>query len=624
MMRAESWENFPHLPPVRITDSNSGGNREQRRREKRMVGHEFGALAGEVNLRTYNLVSAGKEWGRVVSPHEGNLGSIIFRGRPFIIPLLQASRDFSLALDRWHISNEQTGSLSVQTLAQFDSNDFYSYRVGQIRRFWFTLYEGTSLKDIEQMNLNPHLSSDDIWRINRIFTSSWSFKDYILGTMLRRSRPIPATGYDSAVRESILYFVTQPVARPEGKINIPDELKPLRDRLTDYFEYYKDLLLDFDLTLEAEKYLLNAFQRMNPLLPQFLGYYIVASSGVTPSSAIKLFQTRAEAANLYRFIWNRSGLYNLEAAAKDSYRTNRLPPDLARFQHLDTQMDEKASRLLTGYYQTQRLSKEDIVEAFDSADQSLDKLTNLYWKAIDEDIARAPQKRLKLTFPDNHIIAGLTLTCQNKQTLICILHLQDGQTYLTLEIDKNQKYYGLPSKLALDDRGFDSLILKDVFNQLLVQVQLRHPEVEKNYQKSPLIVSPSIFQPAPDFHPAKAGPKMPTSRKATILRIFNQEPVPPKRQEFGRRVIYSRIAVVDVLKGHPSKEIVDSVIDAMEEYQRGERQAKMIKWSGGKRLVLLVGNLRIILNPLGGGRSAFEYVADREEVYEGYGDHKVR
>lgn len=592
------------------------GNRAMRRHNSDADALKGAAMVKEFNRRGVLLNATNNVFNQVVKKYEQNPARIVYQGQPFINNWLEVRHKLPGFLKRAHISNLEDPFVTQETLSQFDTQDSFSTKLGGRTFLGLPILEGTSLTDVEQMPLlrldgRVSLSTDDIRRINRMFhyrIFPWSSKE---------------TTTESLIRQSMLYLAVQKAARPEEKITISQTLHPLYERLIAYFDYYKDLMTDFNLEGLDEKQLLVTLGWGRPWIPQAVGCYIPARLGITPASAIKLYQTHAEFSSMPTYFWRRNILPSMEFGAKHAIRRNALPADLERYQKYSEQMDKEAAEQLADYYQKQDLSEQK--------ENPVAKLTGLYFKSLQDDVVRLPNRVIEIAMPEGLPVAKVMIASHNRNTLMFVLSFTDGQTHLTLEIDRDQNIYGFPAKLIYDNPHFAELILRDILPPVLEWAKFKYPGIEpirlSDYRREERKV-PAVGQPqATEALPSRVERPLKRYRVLTPLARILDAPEPPhfhtEPLRRTRSVIYSRSSVIEKMGGTPRPKDVDRVIETIRRFELGLVQVRKISWSGGERESVRIGDLRAVLNKVSDTVYVLEYIRDRENVYRRYGDHKV-
>ena len=134
-MQAEKvgYRQLPPIPEFTILRIQTG-NRAARRHQQDTLVNPVVALTQDMEQATSRLRATSQIWQSSVAP-EDSLGKVIFQGRPFINPWLEAMRNFSFSLDSWHTDSINTGYPSADTLALLVAHDFYAKKSGSCQRW---------------------------------------------------------------------------------------------------------------------------------------------------------------------------------------------------------------------------------------------------------------------------------------------------------------------------------------------------------------------------------------------------------------------------------------------------------------------------------------------------------
>ncbi|MBI2622099.1 hypothetical protein HYW66_00490 [Candidatus Microgenomates bacterium] len=465
------------------------------------------------------------------------------------------------------------------------------------------------------------LSTTDIQRINRVF---------------RQQSPALVLDKKAAwIRQLMGIFATQQFARPLEHLTIPIELKLLHARLVDYFDYFIDSLIDPSASNEEkENFLLTCYWANGAL--RTLSFYIPARLGITPSSAVKLYREWAGTLSPYwRFI-AKPALKAFETLSQKAFYDDNLPSNLEIYQRYSPENDKRATQLLVAYYEAQHSTNEEIILAQRKSEEYQEKLAR-YHRSLYRDVIQNGNRTMEFQFSAAHPIEKMIVTTQEFATraLIFVLKFTDGKTHLTLEIDEHGKIYGFPHEAKGERPHLIDELLRDVLEPLLKEAKQRHPHIEP-VPKPVLPISQVLFsspnRPMVNDHsdqelvideprPLKRGRQLAAMLAASTG--LSPEPVPPirKPKEDTRkaRVVYSRKTLPAAFTKQPRPNDLKIARRALRRFeQTGE--AKFIDWTGGKRLVLRVGDIRIILKHEGNGLYTVETIGERQHVYRGYAD----
>lgn len=569
---------FNRQPPL--------GNRAERRRQRGQRADPGLEMWNEM-LRIGSVINDGiQRYSQAVKQFEGSLVKIVFEG-PFIHGLLEEQRKLPDILRRAQRLNIEKPFVDPAYLNQFDQVDIFERPLG-----------GISLLDIERIELdkNGRLDPNDVRRINRVLhIPGWRGPLTHLG--LKHE-----SYFENTIRRSIVFFASQDLARPEEEISTPRNLRPLKERLMAYFDFYTDLLLEPPVDDLEDALLLWTLNGNAPWLPQSLGIYIPARLGINPSSAIKLFQTRARISSIYYLSWQRSVLSFMEKEAKDAFRKESLPEDLRPYQLFDGAVDDRAMVQLLNHYRRQNLTQSQQSEKYDQRDNLLSRFTKLYFRPLQQEIARSKQKRIEIEFSENHPVSKAVVTSQNRKVLMFILLFQNEKTHLTLEIDRGQRVFGLPSKLEADYPNIAPLILNDILEAVLTFAKQRYPNVEpekKEPATSTQTVELRILEPEPLAY--TPWPEVSTpSRKLTILtpiqRALMEPKVPSASNPSTRQyvVMHSRDQITEFLGGRVQDKTIGGIMGEIRAFEHGAAKAKILEGVGGL-WELRYGHYRVVL-----------------------------
>lgn len=537
-------------------------------------------LRGRYGKVLADLNSVGLEWDQVVKESNFELATIVFQGKPFIFRCLEVRRSLANFLDKTSVANLRLQAISHQDFDHFNQIDMFSYKV-----------RGTSLLDIEKMEFANHLSLADIQKINQIF-----LKETIIDPRRFLKKDHQMIG---EIRQSILYFTTQPYARPEEKIRIPHVLRPLHQRFTDYFDYYTSLMIDSSLPLADELSFIKALGKGVPWLPQSLGCYIPARLGITPSSALKLYEQHF--GYIPKFLSEKVLLRWLRQETSKAFRLNAFPADLERFQHRDEQADQIVESLLRVTYGG--ISGESQQSAEAEVENGLKEL-QFYNPDLLSTIHDSKGKRLVIDLPEHPLLSTLTLTSQNKSTLVCVLGFKDRDTHLTVEvgsnIDKeNLLVYGFPPKLATENPHMQSVIFLSVLKPILAEAARRNTKKEVLPLPPPFV--PAVWQQAPYIPQPKEKTVRPHLTILTpIAEVLSQKQTLPPRPEISKRqyfVQHSQAMIIDHLGKKVPERIVDQIMSDIKDFEFGRSgKTKQFHQEIGGFVQIRSGNYRILLS----------------------------
>ncbi len=489
---------------VKLNEGTLIGNHNARRKQMRNVPKEIAPLARRISMHRQLLNNAATTWNDV-NAHTTFATERVFQNSPRVYQYASQIREIPEILNQAAEAEVFTGFKLDPNLLEFlKGSNIFEEKIGK-----------TSLIDIEQMPLP--LQKSDIGRINKLFKSLPKVKD---------PKDDPVNKRQIIAGRIMIEMASQKLARPDLKITIPDNLKPVNDRLKAYFEYWTALTIDPPHgtdNADIEEFLyIKAIKKSAPWLMDGLASFVPACLGITPASVSKLYESRfldcaLSTSAISKFLmerdWKPKMLDYWEQSSKWAHRLHNLPPDLQEFQYLDKEMDEEASQILLVHYS----SIEDVGEIKQSA-ASFKERIKTYREVIHSDIMQSNKRRLLLSAPDDNAISNITLTCQNKDVLIFILQFKNSNAHLTLELGKDGRVYGFPAQLIHDHPKLEDQVFADVLPPVLEEAQKRHPSIE------PV----TVFTPKKDLPPTESSiePKV-KPEYVPVAKI--KEEKPPRR-----------------------------------------------------------------------------------------------
>jgi len=396
-------------------------------------------------------------WNAVLTEQNGSLSRMVYQGRPFIQRHLEVRRGLPQFLEYVRSTNTGAQVIDPSDIDNLAKEDIFSQKL-----------QGTSLFDIESMPFEPELSADDIKRMTLML-------QYPLSTRLRglahrilgQKSFAYETEEEARLRLGLVIFAIQKFAQPD-RVEVPPTLVPLHQRFTAFFDHYMGLLTSSPMSMLRERSLVETLKAGFPWLPYSIGCYIPARLGITPHSSVGLYYARVEQSSLLNFHW-REVLGLLEEGAIHAFRKGNLPAGLESYQHIDRANDDRAYTLVQSYYGEHPLRDADEEEKEEFTlpfNQLMDELGDR-WQSLHQTLMASPKRRLEFVLQRGHVVERVTLTCQNDQSLIFILHLSAGQAYLTLEIGSDRRFYGFSPKMVARDAGLMYLLQIDLLESLL-------------------------------------------------------------------------------------------------------------------------------------------------------------
>ena len=576
-----------NIKEVEVSETTNFSNRKDRRGKP---SREFNAMVESVNSFSVQTNISTKEWNETISTRS----------------LTERAYTHPGVAGRLLSSKRRIPAVS-QTITKINSirpNSFFFPKMIEQSSFEERM-AGITLFDIEKMPLP--LNMEDIKRVTSIF-----------GDLSRRK-----TASQNLAIQALTAFALE--SQIENKV--PEPLKNLSAKLTDFLDYYTNLTLDMSASTEdTANFVYWLVTKGNPNLPRLLFSYVPASLGISPSSTIKALQQRAEGMHIGADITFRRLLSRSESEIGQAWRRNALPEDLEKHLHYRPDDDKKAEGILEDFYKVK--TDEELDHAYSEYDNTSERFAK-YFKKILTDVNTADDKRLKFSLPEGNIVSDVTVASQDKRILMFILNFADGRTHLTLEFDQKGSFFGFPYKLAQNNEMVTYAFLKDMMPSFFDMTQKLHPEIERKQSTLILPVPKRIEQPfvakaAEPYIPRPKEPKPVRARMLSPIAILMREKPMPLGQATQREhiVITSRKKIEEALGRHPRPKDVDRIMQEIKDFEFGRVQAVPIKSSDGSAVRLRVGNLRVILNKLDGQGYSLNSIGDREYAYGKFDRYK--
>lgn len=206
------------------------------------------------------------------------------------------------------------------------------------------------------------------------------------------------------------------------------------------------------------------------------------------------------------------------------------------------------------------------------------------FRTLYAEIMKSGRKRLEFDLPEGSVANRVTVTCQNRKSLIFILHFNDNQTYLTLEVDQEIKLYGLPPKLAVDDFDLVHPLFRDVLGPVLADVMVKHVPPEPIRLLDYVDRRPAFMNPEPSAEISHSEPirvEQVSKKEKSRLRLLTpilevlSGPEPPAVEQTPKRervVIYSRTQLEDLLPRNTTEETINRLIKVIRGVEAGTVQ----------------------------------------------------
>lgn len=536
-----------------------------------------------LDLAIENLAVTNKAYNESILPETPSLCAMIYQnGQPAFLAYADAIRSVYVAARA-----AQKIEANDPRIGRLMEKELYSHRI-----------RGVSLADIEQMPLP--LSLTDISRINRLFNQSlisrfiFGYRDHIIQHI--------ATG-----------LPVFELARPQ-EFKTPVGLKPLQARLSSYLDYYLGYINLPQVDIEKDMDLLWALSFGRRGLIQGLAYYIPARLGITPASGIKLFDEKA-AIHPYPMAWE---LLKKRTANEmcHAYRIDALPPAISKYLHYDQTSDTQASKLFKAYLEGQ--SSDNQPDQISDQDMMFLRYRR-YQKVLRADVLKSEEKflRLPMTHP---LIREVIIASQYKQTMMFILLLNNDQAHLTLEVNGNNRVYGIPGDLLRESPHSGDLLIKEVLGAVLNYALQQYPNVEPAIIEVRAPAQPEVM---PDMYSSDDKPDQsekvskPPKRK-TLPPIFTEpklpEPVTPTEHKFN--VSYTRTQVQTPHR--LPDDIVDRIMRDLQLFELGKKKVKPLE-DVPNHFSLRSGDHRSILEHTGNRQYVFKEAGSRSSIYRDLG-----
>lgn len=456
-----------------------------------------------------------------------------------------------------------------------------------------TAVNGVSLQDIENMELP--LEDDSIRRINRF---------------MRRTRFSKLVFPQVLAQEVGMFLPTQVLARPT-EAKLPEDVRPLHERLVSYFDRYVPFITGEGDEYEKTLFLMTAAWA-GARFSQALANFIPARLGLTPASVSKMLYEQRLLSD-----WEYAPLTALMLPeVAEAYTKDGLPKKLEPYQHYNEDADKKAHALLVEHYGKQ--DPEVLAQGLEQQDQLFDRF-RLYQRALRTDASRSPDRTLGISV-QNSPIKEILLASHARQNLIFVLLFVDNQTHLTLEVNGRDRLYGLPPTLIRDNPSVGDVLTKDILEAVLNNASERHPEIAGLRQPRERVVIP--FNPPQPRIITEEEEKMemqkPSKRRKVPALVLEEPELPKVSGEYKKptyHVIHSRSEIRKYFGKKVSEEEVDRIMENIKSFELGQKGVKLLEEIPGC-LILRIGKRRLILEPRGGGNVySIHKLGHRREIY---------
>ncbi|MBI4037409.1 hypothetical protein HY385_03220 [Candidatus Daviesbacteria bacterium] len=397
--------------------------------------NEVGADYNQVCIRRNEILVGKKAMSGIASVYQIDSGNILME----FVDRMRSVSMLRRQVGKWH---------ECRPMIADPKHDPYFHSIG-----------GISLATIEQMPLP--LSLEDIARI----------------TGFLRSHPLlkwTLSNSAKVAQETAVVLPSLNLANPE--VTVPDQIKPLNDRLKDYFGYWASFLIRSDVDQQQEDRFFRALLPSGPRIFEGLANFIPARLGITPNSATKLMNERVSP--FLQSLGYAQISRHIGGIMKEAYRRGSLPPELEKFQHYDPKADKEIMDVLQNYSQQEAL------------EQPVDYLARLHEYRKPLRAAILGSKEHFLTLPLEHTqIDSVILAAQPqyKNSLIFVAHLRGTELNLVLEANGNNRLYGIQPALLRENPHIGSNLVHDVLEPVVAYAEARFPELKPRPVVKPLL-----------------------------------------------------------------------------------------------------------------------------------------
>jgi hypothetical protein len=216
---------------------------------------------------------------------------------------------------------------------------------------------------------------------------------------------------------------------------------------------------------------------------------------------------------------------------------------------------------------------------------------------------------------------------RNRDTFIFIMQFQ-GDVYLTLEIDKAGRLFGVPPSLVKAFPHVEDTFIADILKPLLEKYKTK--DAAQNQQKPVWKISsaslkppiPSNFGSSEELESEEDQIRKPPKRKRLMpITVFESDPLPPitpLAPKVERFVSYSEEEIKALLGPQVSRQqpVVDQALRAIGNFEHGHTRGLILKGEYSGILRLRAGDHRIFMNNLGNGNYSINRIEKRRDAYQ--------
>lgn len=573
------------LDPPRILIDLDDHRRASRREAMRVVKHHPIGVLTENIAQMHHLIVRSNQ--RAEGYGWSTWGNIIYNREPILLGFLSVRQKLAAMMDYIQTANLKTQVVSPEYLSVFERENIFDHKVG-----------GVSLTDIERMG--SRLVPEDISRIDR---------------MTMDGKKLTLSKKDRYVRFVLVYLASLKHAQPD--LDIPDNLKGLQSHATQYMDYYAEQMTDFDERIDDDLQLIWDLMGGRSFLADALAVYLPARIGITPSSAVKLAETKFVAMEPSMIIpskfWGKGNLNKIVASGKDAYKIGSLPNDLEVYQEYNPETDAKATTLLSQYLEAHPADE----ELYKRSLAILDKFQGQYRAKLRKDIVTSKERRVAIEEELEGLASSMTVTRHYRDTLVFILHF-DSKTHLTLELDRKGRLYGIPTDLYRDDPHIYEALTSRLLQPVIKWLDVRHPVPEAPIRvTTPILKSVSLRAKETNGDAGIQEPSLKRkARRAARPEVVETAPSvsTPTVSQRKYTVIHSRSMVRRMLPKNAPEKVVDRIMKVIKDYEFGrDHSAKTLEDADGL-IQLRTGNFRVEISHNSGQVYRLVDAGDKKDI----------
>lgn len=489
-----------------------------------------------------------------------------------------AARDFSQKL------------LAVQTFPGAYKPD--TLKINQARDVYGTPVNGVSLADIEK--LPRPLNNEGIATVNNFFCIS----------LINRLTPI------QLLAQEIGRLLPTEIAVVDDDGKIPFSVRPLADRLRDYFDYWTGFITTDYLEPEQEDQFIQSGLWVG-YGSHFLalGGYIPARLGITPSSAVNLFLRREQVSEHRGIMQDISDI--MIASARHAYSKQDSNSPFSRYMEYDPENDKRVAEILLKHYQDLR----------PVGNQRLIDQLAPYQRSIRRDFGASSTKMIPLDCAPDFYGDKIMIFGRAGGGLVSTVLMRDGKSHLSLEFGSGDHIYGIPAEVFKHMPHADQMIQEDVVGAMLVGLHKKYPNVvSAPAEPRPVNVRMPVAMTELPPEKIKPLPKTSTRKERLAGRLGLSAAAQPTVAEPVVQRPRSCVIMVDPVdvRKQMGKKVSDKellrVMNGFKRVEYGYAPLEPIEHAAGS-YKFRVGGRRVIVRALGNNDYEFQSVGSRGQIY---------